>query len=163
MHDTLLLFGATGDLAARQLFPSLLHLSVDALLPGGFRIIAVARQPMSTEEFRAWLGDKLAREAVGSDAVAALLACVEYVHVDLADAAAIAPALAGISGRCVSYLATPPYLFVTIAQGLKAAGLLEAPSRLVLEKPIGSDLASARAINAALDACLGEDRSYCDR
>ena len=160
MHDTLLLFGATGDLAARQLFPSLLHLSVDRLLPDTFRIVAVARQPMSTEEFRGWLGDKLAKEPAGNEAIAALLARTEYVHVDLADAAAIAPALAAIRGRCVSYLATPPYLFVTIAQGLKAAGLLDAPSRLVLEKPIGSDLASARAINAALDACLSEDRIF---
>ena len=161
MHDTLLLFGATGDLAARQLLPSLLHLLRDGLLPAEFRLIAIARHPYDSVSFRAWLGEHIGR---GEDAAALadLLARTEYVPIDLSDPAAIAPALSGIapSGRCVSYLATPPYLFVPIAQGLKAAGLLEDPARLVLEKPIGSDLESARAINAAIGACLGEDRIF---
>ncbi|MEO5626092.1 MAG: glucose-6-phosphate dehydrogenase [Dokdonella sp.] len=161
MHDTLLLFGATGDLAARQLFPSLLHLLRDRLLPAEFRIIAVARQAFDSEGFRAWLGEHLPADERNEEALPELLQCIDYIPVDLSDPAAIAPALAGIVGRrCVSYLATPPYLFVPIAQGLKRAGLLEEPSRLVLEKPIGSDLESARAINAALNACLSEDRIF---
>ena len=160
MHDTLLLFGATGDLAVRQLFPSLLHLLRDRLLPENFRIVAVARQAYDEAAFRVWLGERLSGD--GADApVADLLARIEYVAVDLSDTGAIQAALARYAGRAsVSYLATPPYLFVPIAQGLKAAGLLEDPSRLVLEKPIGSDLASARGINAAIDACLGEDRIF---
>jgi glucose-6-phosphate 1-dehydrogenase len=161
LHDTLLLFGATGDLAARQLFPSLLHLLRDRLLPAEFRIVAIARQPYDSEGFRAWLGEHLPAEDRNSDALGELLRRVEYAPVDLSDPAAIAPALAAIAGRrCVSYLATPPYLFVPIAQGLKRAGLLEDPCRLVLEKPIGSDLESARGINAALNACLSEDRIF---
>ncbi|MEO7323661.1 MAG: glucose-6-phosphate dehydrogenase [Dokdonella sp.] len=161
MHDTLLLFGATGDLAARQLFPSLLHLLRDRLLPDEFRIVAVARQPFDSEGFHTWLGEHLPAEERSEDALPELLRRIDYIAVDLSDPAAIAPALAGIAGRrCVSYLATPPYLFVPIAQGLKRAGLLEEPSRLVLEKPIGSDLESARAINAALNACLSEDRIF---
>ncbi|MFC4821308.1 glucose-6-phosphate dehydrogenase [Dokdonella ginsengisoli] len=162
MHDTLLLFGATGDLAARQLFPSLLHLLRDRLLPEDFRIVAVARHAYDDEAFRAWLGERLAGIENGAEVRAELLRRTEYVAVDLSQPEAIAQTLRGYADghRCVSYLATPPYLFVPIAQGLKGAGLLEEPSRLVLEKPIGSDLESARAINAALGACLGEDRIF---
>ena len=164
MHDTLLLFGATGDLAARQLFPALLHLLRDKLLPADFRIIGIARHAHDDAVFRDWLGERLAAagEAGDDTAISELLQRTSYVAVDLADPVALAAALGGrFADRCcVSYLATPPYLFVQIAEGLKAAGLLDAPSRLVLEKPIGSDLASARAINAAIGACVGEDRVF---
>ena len=70
---------------------------------------------------------------------------------DLSDRAAMATALARFADRpCVSYLAIPPHLFVPTCEGLQAAGLLAEPSRLVLEKPIGHDLASSRYINATL-------------
>ncbi len=162
MHDTLLLFGATGDLARRQLFPALLHLLGDGLLPPGFRVIAFAREPHETASFRAALAAQLGAEAAADAAsMAVLLDRIDYIAVDLSDSGAVAGALAGVSTReCVSYLATPPYLFVPIANGLKSAGLLDAPARLVLEKPIGSDLESARAINAAIGACVGEDRVF---
>jgi glucose-6-phosphate 1-dehydrogenase len=161
VHDTLLLFGATGDLAARQLFPALLHLLRDRLLPADFRIVAIARHAYDSAAFRTWLDEQFDRSedaAVRAD----LLARIEYVAIDLADAAAIAPALSSVARdrRMVSYLATPPYLFVPITEGLKAAGLLDDPARLVLEKPIGSDLASARAINAAIGACIDEERVF---
>ena len=162
MHDTLLLFGATGDLSQRYLFPSLVHLWRDRLLSPGFRIVAVGRQALSDDEFRAWLRERMANEVADDPAVVEeLLGRIAYVSVDLRDEAAIAAALAGYADRpSVSYLATPPDLFVPVAQGLKAAGLLEGESRLVLEKPIGRDLASARAINAALRACLDESRIF---
>jgi glucose-6-phosphate 1-dehydrogenase len=164
VHDTLLLFGATGDLAARQLFPALLHLLRDKLLPANFRIVGIARHAYDDDAFRRWLEGILvtAGEAGDADAVDDLLRRTRYAEVDLADPAALASALAGnyVDRRCVSYLATPPYLFVQIAEGLKMAGLLDAPARLVLEKPIGSDLASARSINAAIGACVGEDRVF---
>ena len=162
MHDTLLLFGATGDLAQRYLFPSLIHLWRDRLLPPDFRLIAVGRQEMGDEDFRAWLRERMAAEAVDDAAsVDGLLRCIAYVAVDLRDTAAIAAALSRYADRpSVSYLATPPDLFVPVAQGLSAAGVLADPSRLVLEKPIGRDLASARAINAALRACLDESRIF---
>ena len=161
MHDTLLLFGATGDLAVRQLFPSLLHLLRDRLLPDNFRIVAIARQPHENEAFRTWIGGELQKSEGASEALTELLKRIDYIRVDLGDPPAIAPALAGIkSRRCVSYLATPPYLFVPIAEGLKNAGLLDDPARLVLEKPIGSDLESARAIIAKIGAFLTEDRVF---
>lgn len=162
MHDTLLLFGATGDLAQRYLFPSLIHLWRDRLLPPDFRLIAVGRQEMGDEEFRAWLRERMAAEvADDAAAVEGLLRCSAYVAVDLRDTDAIAAALSRYADRpSVSYLATPPDLFVSVAQGLSAAGVLADPSRLVLEKPIGRDLASAREINAALRACLDESRIF---
>ncbi|XIG26920.1 glucose-6-phosphate dehydrogenase [Lysobacter enzymogenes] len=162
MHDTLLLFGATGDLSQRYLFPSLVHLWRDRLLPASLRIVAVGRQEHSDEEFRAWLRERMAAEVADDPGIVEeLLARIAYVSVDLRDEAAIAAALSAYADRpSVSYLATPPDLFVPCAKGLKAAGLLEGESRLVLEKPIGRDLASAREINAALRACLDESRIF---
>jgi glucose-6-phosphate 1-dehydrogenase len=162
MHDTLLLFGATGDLAQRYLFPSLLHLWRDRLLPESFRLVAVGRQDMDTDAFLHWLRERQVEEA--SEAPGAfddLLQRTTYVPIDLNDEAAITAALSHYRDRpSVSYLATPPDLFVPVARGLCAAGLLTDPSRLVLEKPIGRDLASAREINTALRACLDESRIF---
>ena len=59
MHDTLLLFGATGDLAVRMLFPSIAHLLRDRLLPADFRVIAIGRQDYTHEAFRDWLGERM--------------------------------------------------------------------------------------------------------
>jgi glucose-6-phosphate 1-dehydrogenase len=164
MHTNLLLFGATGDLAQRYLFASLANLLRDRLLPPEFRVVAVARQKHTSAAFREILATAMAAKA-GIDArapeVSDLLSRTEYVISDLADPASVAQQLTSLSGQpCVSFLATPPSLFVPITQGLAAAGLLDAPSRLVLEKPIGRDLASARAIMADIGKCVGEDRVF---
>jgi glucose-6-phosphate 1-dehydrogenase len=164
VHDTLLLFGATGDLAVRMLFPSIAHLLRDRLLPTDFRVVAVGRQEYASEAFRAWLGERVqtvAGKEVRGGEMEALLPRIDYVCADLADPQSIPQQLGHVRGRhCVSYLATPPGLFVSITQGLKAAGLLDAPSRLVLEKPLGRDLASACEINAAIRDCVSEDRVF---
>jgi glucose-6-phosphate 1-dehydrogenase len=167
MHSTLILFGATGDLALRYLFPSLAHLLRDRLLPADFRVVAVALQPYDEASFRAWLIERLSasqtpRELSQAD-LRALAERVHYVATDLSDPDSIPRALGAPCPReraHVSYLATPPGLFTPIARGLRAAGLLDAPSRLVLEKPIGRDLASARAINGAIHELIAEDRVY---
>ena len=164
MHDTLLLFGATGDLAVRMLFPSIAHLLRDRLLPADFRIVAIGRQDFTSEVFRAWLAGRmraLAAKELRDGDVEGLLPRIDYVCADLADPQSIPRQLDHVRGRaCVSYLATPPGLFIVITQGLKEAGLLAAPSRLVLEKPLGHDLASACAINAAIRDCVSEDRVF---
>ncbi|MFC4729672.1 glucose-6-phosphate dehydrogenase [Coralloluteibacterium thermophilus] len=164
MHDTLLLFGATGDLAARMLFPSLAHLVRDRLLPESFRVVAVGRQTHDADSFREWLGERvqaLSGEVPTSREWRELFERIEYVAADLADPASIPAALGHLrEQRCVSYLATPPALFVPITEGLKAAGLLDPPSRLVLEKPLGRDLASAREINAAIRTCASEEQVF---
>ena len=164
MHETLLLFGATGDLTQRYLFPSLANLLRDRLLPPAFRVIAVARHQHTDQSFRDALRTAMASKA-GIDTqapeIADLLERTQYIAADLADPANIAAALGHLAGPpCVSFLATPPGLFVPISRGLKAAGLLDAPSRLVLEKPIGRDLASARQIIADIGACVSEDRVF---
>jgi len=160
MHDSLLLFGATGDLAQRYLFPSLVHLLRDRLLPAQFRVIAIARSDHDDESFRAWLRGRLC-EDYDPAALDELLRRIQYVSVDLADADSMAASLSKFADRpSVSYLSTPPNLFASACRGLKAAGLLEAPSRLVLEKPIGHDLASAQEIDATLKAALDESRIF---
>jgi glucose-6-phosphate 1-dehydrogenase len=164
MIKTILLFGATGDLAQRYLFLSLAHLLRDNLLPADVRIVAIARQPLGTPQFREHLAgamqEKMAIDA-NESGIQQMLARCEYVAADLREPALLAAALAPHAlHQCVSFLATPPSLFVPIAEGLKQAGLLEAPSRLVLEKPIGRDLASAREINRAINALIDEERVY---
>ena len=162
MHDTLLLFGATGDLAQRYLFPSLLHLLRDRLLPATFRVVAVGRSEHDDAGFKDWLRERMGdgddRDAGALDD---LLARTHYLSVDLNDADAMQAALSPYADRpSVSYLSTPPDLFAPACRGLKAAGLLEGTSRLVLEKPIGHDLASAREINATLGSALDESRIF---
>ena len=129
VHDTLLLFGATGDLSARYLFPSLVHLLRDRLLPPSFQVVAVGRQDYDDAGFRSWLEDKLGAEKQrNAEAVAKLLQCITYRSMDLADKDAIVKALSPFADRaCVSYLAIPPDLFVPTAEGLAGAGLLKDP------------------------------------
>ena len=160
MIDTLLLFGATGDLAQRYLFPSLAHLLRDRLLPDDFRVVAIGRTQHDDAGFAEWLRSRIRgeREQAGLEA---LLRRTRYHALDLTDPAGMTAALAQYADRpCVSYLSTPPDLFASACRGLKAAGLLEPPSRLVLEKPIGHDLDSARAIDATLKANLDESRIF---
>ena len=160
MIDTLLLFGATGDLAQRYLFPSLAHLLRDGLLPAGFRVVALGRTEHDDAGFADWLRSRITDDAEQAP-LEALLERVRYHAVDLTDPDGVADALSGYADRpCVSYLSTPPDLFANGCRALKAAGLLEPPSRLVLEKPIGHDLASAREIDATLKANLDESRIF---
>ena len=161
-HDTLILFGATGDLARRYLFPSLIHLLRDHLLPADFRLVAVGRQTYTQEEFSGWLREQLADElGRDRDALEALLARTDYASIDLNDKASAVTALSHYADRpCMSYLAIPPHLFIATCESLQAAGLLATPSRLVLEKPIGHDLTSSRAINASLRSFLDESRIF---
>ena len=162
MHDTLVLLGAQGDLSLRYLFPSLRNLLRDRLLPADFRIVAVGREDLDDAGFRAWLAPRLAGGSARDAATRPeLLARVHYVRADLADPAGTAAALAPHADRpAVSYLAIPPALYEPACAGLQAAGLLAPPSRLVLEKPIGHDLASSRAINATLRGFLDESRLF---
>ena len=164
MHDTLLLFGATGDLAQRYLFPSLLRLQEDGLLPEDFRIRALALSPHDTDKFRGILRERFAQpgpRAPDPAQVEAFLQRVDYRSVDMRDPESVAAAVRDlVSRRCVSYLSIPPGLYVSTCQGLALGGALEAPARLMLEKPIGHDLASAREINATIGRLIDEDRIF---
>lgn len=160
----LLLFGATGDLAQRYLFPSLLRLHADGLLPGDFTITGLALSPLDSTQFRATLQERFSGlDIPGLDAAAcnAFLDTVAYRSVDLSDADAVARCIADLAdSTCLSYLAIPPGLYASTAEGLAKAGALRSPSRLMLEKPIGSDGASADSLLAQIAALIDEARTF---
>jgi len=163
MHDTLLLFGATGDLAQRYLFPSLLRLLGDGLLAEDFRIRALALSAHDTESFAEVLRPRLqqAHPLASADDIASLLRRIDYRSVDLRDPASVAAAVSDlVDRRCVSYLAIPPGLYISTCEGLAQGGALAAPHRLMLEKPIGSDSDSAGKILGSVAQWIDEDRVF---
>ena len=165
----LVVFGATGDLSLRKLFPSLLHRFLDGQIPPQSRIIGAARTEMDTEAFRKLVRESHAKFAPGICVDEAkcdeFLKHVEYVALDAtAPNERWAPMQAtladGADKARIFYLATAPSLFVPIAQRLAETGLATPESRIVLEKPIGRDLASARAINEGVGAVFDEQRIF---
>ena len=117
MHNTLILFGATGDLAQRYLFPSLLRLFVDGLLPEDFRIRALALSQHDTDAFREVLRPRLAQALPIATAaqIDALLQRIDYRSADLRNAESVAEAVRELASRqCVSYLAIPPGLYLSL-------------------------------------------------
>ena len=164
MHDTLLLFGATGDLAQRYLFPSLLRLQGDGLLPADFRVRALALSPHDTDKFRGILRERFAQlghYTPTAEQVEEFLARVDYRSVDMRTPESVAEAVRDMVDRpCVSYLSIPPGLYISTCQGLALGGAFKAPNRLMLEKPIGADLESAREINGTIGKLIDEDRIF---
>ncbi len=165
----LVVFGATGDLSLRKLFPSLLHRFLDGQIPAQSRIIGVARSEMDTDAFRKLVHEahlKFAPKANTDEAKCdEFLKRIEYARVDATAPAsewgALQSALANGNGNVrIFYLSTAPSLFVTIAKRLNEAGLATPTSRIVLEKPIGRDLASSRAINDGVGVVFDEHRTF---
>jgi glucose-6-phosphate 1-dehydrogenase len=149
----LVLFGGVGDLALRKLLPALYMAHLHHRLAPATRIYALGRQQWDREAFLGFIQDK-AREFIDArhfDAAAwaRFLDCLQFVHVDATrpeDFTALAAALQPGAQR-VYYLATAPSLFVGICAHLHGAGLIDGHARVVLEKPLGHDLASAQQIN----------------
>jgi len=164
MHDTLLLFGATGDLAQRYLFPSLLRLQGDGLLPENFRVRAMALSPHDTEKFRGIVRERLGKLSGYTptpEQIESFLQRIDYRSVDMRTPASVADAVRDMVDRpCVSYLSIPPSLYITTCEGLALGGAFAAPNRLMLEKPIGHDLDSARQINQTIGRLIDEDRIF---
>ena len=164
---SLLLFGATGDLAKRMLLPSLFGLDSDGLLPNGLGIIGTARSDHDPAEYRALAAEALEHfveaERRPPDKVAHFLDRLTYVPLDASDPAAFGP-LAEAAGDCSGglsiFLSTAPSLFSSTIAGLSAAGLACPTTRLALEKPLGHDLASSRAINDAVRAAFSEEQTF---
>ncbi len=165
----LVVFGATGDLSLRKLFPSLLHRFLDGQIPANSRIIGVARSDLDTEKFRAMVRESRGKFAPGACVDEAkceeFVQHVEYVRLDGSAPASewgpLKSALAKAGGKVrIFYLSTAPSLFVTIAEHLAATGLATPESRIVLEKPIGRDLASSRAINDGVGKVFDEQRTF---
>ncbi len=166
--NTLLLFGATGDLAARMLFPSLYNLQQDGLLPDDFLVVASGRSEHADDEFRAQVDAALARtidaERYEAEASKRLTDRIIYSAVEAGNAeqfAALARRLADRDkNRVAVYMSTPPALFAPTAQGLADAGLVTPSTRIAMEKPIGHDLASSRAVNDAIGRLFEEERIF---
>ena len=165
----LVVFGATGDLSLRKLFPALLHRFLDGQIPAQSRLIGVARSDMDTAAFRQLVhesrGKFAPRACVDEAKCAEFLNHVEYVRLDATapagEWAALKDALHNGKGNTrIFYLSTAPGLFVGIAQRLKETGLATPESRIVLEKPIGRDLASSREINDGVGAVFAEHNTF---
>ena len=162
----IVVFGATGDLARRKLLPALYHRWAAGQMPDEARIIGVSRRAMGDAAFqdmgRAALADHVPQ--ADAEAVARFVARMRYIAAD-AGADAGWPALAALLAAAPApvrlfYLATAPELFGPICARLAAAGLNGQGARVVVEKPIGKSLASARAVNDAIAAAFPEDRVY---
>ncbi|MFQ5459159.1 MAG: glucose-6-phosphate dehydrogenase [Anaerolineae bacterium] len=167
---TVLIFGASGDLTRRKLVPALFHLHRTDRLPQGLHVVGTARSPMTDDEFRARMrsGVEDFLGPVNTEAWAAFGAKLSYVAGDLREAEDYAALEAGLrageegAARRLYHLATPPRFFARIVEGLGQAGMSHGPGwrRVVVEKPFGRDLASARALNAVLHKSFSEDQIY---
>lgn len=164
----LVIFGATGDLSLRKLVPALYHRDVAGQLNDDARLFAVARGEMSDAEYRemaaAALKEHVAADEFDDARVGHFLQRFRYLSLDAQksdDYEGLKAALDGGDNRIVVfYLAMAPRFFGPICTQLARAGLNRAEARVVLEKPIGQDLASARAINAAVAAAFPESRVF---
>jgi glucose-6-phosphate 1-dehydrogenase len=152
----LVIFGGTGDLSGRYLFPALAALQAGGHLSERFEVVGASRQDWDDERFRSWAAGWLEREApgLGADATAQLIGSASYRRLDLADPAIVTACLAG-EGPVAVYLALPPAAFPTAVAALQRTGL-PADSQVVLEKPFGEDLQSAKALNRLLADLVDE-------
>ena len=157
-------FGATGDLAYKEVFPALQGLVQRKRLD--VPIIGVARSGWDLAQLRKRAHDSLKHHGerpgkVDEEAFAKLSSLLRYIDGDYADASTfqrLREAL-GDAKRPLHYLAIPPSMFATVTEGLAAAGCLD-EARVIVEKPFGRDLASARELNQILHRHLPEDRIY---
>jgi glucose-6-phosphate 1-dehydrogenase len=155
MSFDLVLFGGTGDLTWRKLMPALFQAFRHGTLPEGGRIIGVGRDDLGAEKYRALIQARfdhvdLAKRP-SAEEFARFAAILDFVQMDLSKPADYARLAAKLQERdtktVVMYVATAPALFTTVCEQLAAAHLNTPKTRVVLEKPLGHDLASNRSIN----------------
>ncbi|MGZ3429172.1 MAG: glucose-6-phosphate dehydrogenase, partial [Polyangia bacterium] len=175
---TMVIFGASGDLTKRKLVPALYSLARDRLMPPMFNVVGVARRPIGDTAFRQAMReatDKYARRRPVEEELWQTFADgIYYVDGTFENPATyekLKQRLREIDGERdtggnrVFYLSTPPSEYPIIVKQLGAAGLINreqgAPyTRVIIEKPFGRDLASARALNNDVHEVLREDQTY---
>ena len=174
---TMVIFGATGDLTSRKLVPALYNLARERRLPGGFSVVGFARRDWSDEFFRETLLEGVNANSRSGPAEPALWASFAdglFYHRSsfddangyqgLAERLGAIDAERGTAGNRVFYLATPPESYAEIIRQLGAAGLNRSQgggwTRIIVEKPFGRDLESARALNQQLLAVFDEEQIY---
>lgn len=172
-----MIFGANGDLTRRKLMPALYRLAYERRLPVGFAVLGVSRTPMEDGQFRAKMREGVPAFLENSPFDRELWNDFEeglfYLRGDIGDQAtyaALGARLAEIErlratgGNALFYLSTAPSQYEPAVRGLACAGLNEAPPggwrRILIEKPFGRDLESARALNAAVLAAFAENCIY---
>jgi glucose-6-phosphate 1-dehydrogenase len=170
-------FGSTGDLTKRLLVPALYNLAATGLLPEAFAIVGIVRQAMSNDAFRDLLADGLkqfATRPVDEATAAKLFACVTCIEGTVDDPDSfrrLGEHLKKLEserhtlGNRLFYLATPPNAFAPIVRQLAQAGLTQEGEgsgwrRVIVEKPFGTDLESAKALNRILLSVLSEDQIF---
>jgi glucose-6-phosphate 1-dehydrogenase len=174
----LVIFGGGGDLARRKLVPALYNLEVDGLLPEKLIVLGVARTCRTDDAYRAFLREGIetfsrqALDEVRWQRFAERLFYLDGTYGEAATFAALEKRLdelerrVGLAGDRIFYLSIPPSGIESVVTGLASAGLIRSDcrhppfSRVIVEKPIGHDLASARAINATLSAVLEERQVF---
>ncbi len=164
MSFDLVLFGGTGDLTWRKIMPALFQAFRHCKLAPGGRVLAVARDERSDDEYRAYIKDRFTEVEPGKrpseEEFARFAEMLHYRRMDLAQPAHYAGLKRWIDERgadtVVLFLATGPQLFPVICAQLGAAGLNGPQVRVVLEKPLGHDLRSAQAINRIVASAFSE-------
>ena len=168
MSFDLILFGGTGDLAWRKLMPALFQAFRHGSLPADGRILGVARDDLSDDQYRALIKSRFDAVELAKrpsvDEFARFAALLGYLRMDLSNPADYAALRTRLDERAaetvVMYLATAPGLFTTCCEQLGAAGLNQPNVRVVLEKPLGHDLASNRAINESVRKVFSEKQIF---
>lgn len=170
---TLVIFGASGDLTRRKLLPAVYNLSRGNRLPARFAVIGVARSPLDDDSFREQFRESL-REFVGAGAIqeevaVSLAARIFYVRGELDDPGLYERittrlnAIDGVEG-VLYYLAVPPSVYGTVAERLGTAGLArpgeEGWRRVIVEKPFGTDLDTARHLNRVIHQHFEEKQVF---
>jgi glucose-6-phosphate 1-dehydrogenase len=168
----IVIFGATGDLARRKLLPGLFHLHAAGLLPREWRLIgsAPASFAMTSEQFRAHARDAVAQFGITKPSDASWPDFEQRVSFGVAEPGGFADLVAAVqraekeigSGfvRRLFHLAVPPAAFTPMVGMLGESGLAGSDSRVIIEKPFGTDLASARSLNQAVHAVFDESQVF---
>jgi glucose-6-phosphate 1-dehydrogenase len=175
---SVVIFGGGGDLSRRKLVPALYNLMLDGVLPSSFAVLGVARTERSNDDFREMARkgiERHSRQPLDADAWSKFAPALHYAAGSYNDAESfsrirarleeIEPRL-GVPGNRIFYLSIPPSGIASCVENLKQSGLIVDPresdrfSRVIIEKPIGHDLASAREINDATGRHLDESQIY---
>ncbi|MBP6494330.1 MAG: glucose-6-phosphate dehydrogenase [Rhodoferax sp.] len=168
MSFDLVLFGGTGDLVWRKLLPALFQAFRHGSLPQGGRIIGIGRDDLTHDQYRALIKSRFDNVELAKrpseEEFTRFAALLEFVRMDLSkpdDYGRLASTLRERNAdTVVMYVATAPTLFTTVCEQLAAIGLNTANTRIVLEKPLGHDLASNRAINHTVRQIFNENQVF---
>ncbi|MBN1159601.1 MAG: glucose-6-phosphate dehydrogenase [Bacteroidales bacterium] len=174
-NHLLVIFGASGDLTRRKLIPALFELYAQKLLPARFAILGVSRTQYSDEQYRLIVKKALSEHLNSEGSIKKtgnFMQLTHYLSVETSDSGSydhvrdrihLLDEKYRLNGNCIFYLATPPDLYQTVSRNLSLAGLSVSTTawrRIIIEKPFGYNLESARHLNRQLLKCFTEEQIY---